>query len=194
MNLPDTKKKVGEGSEQKAYLIDNKFVLKTNTGIFYNSWEDYLTSLSLHNYFFPDTAYELIGFIEQKGKLMSVVKQIFVEETESTDLDIVKKFMQNNGFENTKKSDYKNVELGIILEDLHEGNVLTRNGVLYFIDTVFYVSLNPKMETGGKLKTKPTFMVIHICTETGGMKRPKFNDKDQAEKFAKEVDGEVIPI
>ena len=31
-------------------------------------------------------------------------------------------------------------EWGIILEDLHDENVLTRNEVLYFIDTVFYVT------------------------------------------------------
>ena len=33
-----------------------------------------------------------------------------------------------------------NEELGIILEDLHDENVLTRNGLLYFIDTVFYLT------------------------------------------------------
>ncbi|MDR0573872.1 MAG: hypothetical protein LBG96_07585 [Tannerella sp.] len=31
-----------------------------------------------------------------------------------------------------------NPESGIILEDLHNENVLTSNGILYFIDTVFY--------------------------------------------------------
>jgi len=29
--------------------------------------------------------------------------------------------------------------LGLIIEDLHDENVLTQNGVLYFIDTVFYI-------------------------------------------------------
>ena len=32
---------------------------------------------------------------------------------------------------------------GIILEDLHDENVLTQNGILYFIDTVFYI--NPEI-------------------------------------------------
>ena len=31
------------------------------------------------------------------------------------------------------------IELGIILEDLHDENVLTRNEILYFVDTVFYL-------------------------------------------------------
>lgn len=45
-----------------------------------------------------------------------------------------------NGFENNRNNDYINHELGIILEDLHDENVLTRNEILYFIDTVFYLN------------------------------------------------------
>jgi len=38
--------------------------------------------------------------------------------------------MSVNGFINTKNNDYYNPELGIILEDLHDENVLTYNGML----------------------------------------------------------------
>ena len=51
--------------------------------------------------------------------------------------------MENNGFLNTKNHDYYNAELCLILEDLHDENVLTQNGMLYFIDTVFYI-VSPK--------------------------------------------------
>ena len=51
----------------------------------------------------------------------------------------VKKIMKDNGFENIRNNDYFNKNLGIILEDLHDENVLTQNGVLFFIDTVFYI-------------------------------------------------------
>jgi hypothetical protein len=47
--------------------------------------------------------------------------------------------MTNNEFSNTRNHDYYNVDLGIILEDLHDENVLTQDGILYFIDTVFYI-------------------------------------------------------
>jgi Ser/Thr protein kinase RdoA (MazF antagonist) len=50
--------------------------------------------------------------------------------------------MIQNGFQNNRNNDYQNQELGIILEDLHDENVLTRNEVLYFIDTVFYLTEN----------------------------------------------------
>jgi hypothetical protein len=36
-----------------------------------------------------------------------------------------------------------NEELNLILEDLHDENVLTQDGMLYFIDTVFYIN-SPK--------------------------------------------------
>lgn len=47
--------------------------------------------------------------------------------------------MAANGFINTRNNDYCNDELGIILEDLHDENVLTKNDVLYFVDSVFYL-------------------------------------------------------
>ncbi len=39
-----------------------------------------------------------------------------------------------------KDRHYINPGLGIILEDLHVENVLTRNNLFYFIDTVFYLT------------------------------------------------------
>ena len=131
---------VSEGAEQKVYLKDSEYVFKLNDSIYYTSWRDYLYNLLLHNYFFPDTAYELIGFIKDKSILYAVVQQSYVAITAHTDLEQVKKFLTQNGFENTRNNDYFNPELGIILEDLHDENVLTRNEVLYFIDTVFFLT------------------------------------------------------
>jgi len=48
--------------------------------------------------------------------------------------------MTNNGFINKKNSDYYSKELAIIVEDLHDENVLTNKSVLFFIDTVFYLT------------------------------------------------------
>lgn len=131
---------VSEGAEQKVYLFDSITVLKLNDAIYYTSWCDYFKNLLLHNFFFPDTAYRLIGFTKLEGVLYAMVEQSFVEYTDPTDLDRVKSFLAHNGFRNTRNNDYLNEELGIILEDLHDENVLTQNGMLYFIDTVFYLN------------------------------------------------------
>jgi hypothetical protein len=130
---------ISQGAEQKVYLKDDKSVLKLNDSIYYTCWIDYLNNLLLNNYFFSDTAYQLLGFYKSDTILYAVVEQPFVKATEKTNLDLVKQFMLSNGFENTRNNDYINKNYGIILEDLHDENVLTQNGFLFFIDTVFYI-------------------------------------------------------
>lgn len=121
-------------------MRDSEHVLKLNDSIYYSSWKDYFYNLLLHNYFFPDTAYELIGFTKDKDILYAIVKQNYVSITSNTNLEHVKSFLTLNGFDNVRNNDYYNSDLGIILEDLHDENVLTRNDMLYFIDTVFYLT------------------------------------------------------
>lgn len=136
----DENRFIASGAEQRVFLYsDEKFVYKFNDTIFYEFWLDYFYSLLIHNYFFPQTAYELIGFYQEKEVLFAVVKQPFIEITEPTNLPSVKEFLNQNGFELKKNNDYFNNNIGIILEDLHDENVLTNNGVLFFIDTVFYI-------------------------------------------------------
>jgi hypothetical protein len=133
---------VSEGAEQKVFLKNSQQVIKLNDGIYYDCWRDYLYNLLLHNFFFEDTSYELIGFTKENEVLFAVVQQAFVSITENTKIENVKSFLIENGFQNTRNNDYFNPNLGIILEDLHDENVLTKNEVLYFIDTVFYLTEN----------------------------------------------------
>ncbi len=131
---------VSEGAEQRVFLQNSENVRKLNDAIYYSFWKDYFYNLLLHNFFFPDTAYELIGFTKENDTLFAVVQQAYVAITHPTNLKKVKEFLGSNGFINNRNHDYFNPELGIILEDLHDENVLTRNNILYFIDTVFYLT------------------------------------------------------
>jgi hypothetical protein len=131
---------ISEGAEQKVYRFDGLHLIKTNAGIFYESWLDYFNSLLIHNYFFPATAYTFLGFKIIDNHLNAVVKQRFIEISEPTDLTIVKKFLEHNRFHNNRNNDYINSGLGLIFEDLHDENVLTADGVLFFIDTIFYLT------------------------------------------------------
>ena len=94
----------------------------------------------MHNSFFPNTAYELIGFLRKKEKFYAIVKQPFIAITEMTNLTSIRNFLETNGFVLKKNNDYYHPYLGLILEDLHDENVLTNNGVLFFVDTVFYIT------------------------------------------------------
>jgi hypothetical protein len=131
---------LSEGAEQRVYIKDKRKVLKLNDSIYYESWLDYFNNLLLNNYFFPDTAYNLLGFYKASNDVLyALVEQNYIEATQPTDLSQVKDFLVNNGFVNNRNHDYYHANLGIILEDLHDENVLTANDILYFIDTVFYI-------------------------------------------------------
>lgn len=97
------------------FLKDSHHVLKLKDAIYYGSWKDYFHNLLLHNYFFPDTAYQLVGFTIENDTLYSVVQQAFVLTDELTDLTKVRKFLEYNGFFNTRNNDYFNPNLGVIL-------------------------------------------------------------------------------
>ncbi len=136
----DESRFIARGAEQRVYLdTDVRFVIKLNDSVFYLSWCDYFLSLQIHNLFFPGTAYELVSFYLEKNLLHAVVRQPYIEITEPTNVELVKDFLTENGFQLKKNNDYFNTELKLILEDLHDENVLTNNGTLFFIDTVFYL-------------------------------------------------------
>jgi len=101
---------------------------------------DYFNNLLIHNFFFSSTNYDFLGFKIIDRRLYAVVKQQFIIANETTDLQSVRSFLEYNSFHNTRNNDYKSDDLGLIFEDLHDENVLTKDGILYFIDTVFYLS------------------------------------------------------
>ena len=132
---------ITEGAEQKVFFPENTdYVVKLADAIFYLNWVDYFNNLLLHNALFTNTAYELIGFYRNTEKLFAVLKQPFIEAGEQTNLENVKEFLRANGFKLRKNNDYYHPFLGIILEDLHDENGLTNKEVLFFVDTVIYIT------------------------------------------------------
>ena len=128
-----------EGAEQKVfYEASRNKVIKYNDGIFYVNWSQFLESLIIHNLLFEKTQYDLIGFVKINSILYFVVEQEFIESTQNTELQNINKLMSENGFVIKKNNDYINHDLGLIIEDLHEQNVLTYKGELFFVDTVIY--------------------------------------------------------
>ncbi len=132
-----------KGGEALIYLDnDNRSVIKVNDGVYYSTWLDFLNSILIHNTLFEETAYELLGFTENERTLFAVLKQDYIIADELTDLTVVKKLLEFNGFKNTRRNDYYNEELGLILEDIHDENVIISSNTLFFIDTVFYIHLS----------------------------------------------------
>jgi hypothetical protein len=146
MNAPhELERFLTEGGEAEVYLSeDGKDVIKLNDAIYYSTWLDFFTSILLHNQLFPPTQYELIGFVKRTDKLLAVLKQRFVISDALVNLPDVKFFLEYNGFINTKRNDYYHSQLGLILEDIHDENVIINNGIIFFIDTVFYINKENK--------------------------------------------------
>lgn len=145
------------GAEADVYLSDDgRSVIKTNTASYHGTWEDFLDRLVAHAYLFEDTAYKLMGFTEKSDGgdniLAAVLRQPFVKATKGASTDEVAAYLSRIGFTrpNEKKlNDYYNAEAGILLEDLHDENVLkAANGILFFIDPVIYFQ-KPEMKLPG---------------------------------------------
>ena len=145
------------GSEQGVYRYGAREVIKLNrlNTVYYNSWLQYFYSLLLHNYFFQDTPYELIGFTKHNGQLNAVVKQRFIHAPVDTNVGAIIDFMYGNGFSLYDAHAYINEALGITIKDLHDKNVLTtKDYTLYFVDTICYASkdlLEEQFDSGGNL-------------------------------------------
>ena len=138
-NLPGTDRYLTRGGEASVYLdADNRNVIKINDAVYYATWLEFFNSILLHNLIFENTAYTFLGFVKINNVLHAVLKQPFITSDAQVELDDIKKLLGFNGFESTKRSDYKHKELGLILEDMHDENVLVNSETLFFIDTVFY--------------------------------------------------------
>ena len=137
--LPDENSFLTRGGEAKIYFApDRRSVIKINDAIYYATWLEFFNSIVIHNLLFVDTAYTFLGFVKRDDSLLAVLSQPFIPSDAPVDLGDVKKLLAVNGFNNTKRNDYFNKELGIILEDMHDENIIVNSNTLFFIDTVFY--------------------------------------------------------
>jgi hypothetical protein len=127
------------GGEALVYLdSDKRDVIKQNDAIYYATWLEFFNSIVLHNLIFPNTAYTFLGFIRLEDILYAILRQPYIESDAVVDIEDIKQHLEYNGFENHIRHDYRHKELGLLLEDMHDENVLVNTDILFFIDTVFY--------------------------------------------------------
>lgn len=137
--FPDENTFLAAGGEAKVYFnSSDSTVTKFNDGVYYATWLEFLNSILLHNLIFENTSYSLLGFCNSEDKLFAVLNQKFVACDAQADLGDIRQFLEFNGFENTRRQDYENRQLGLLLEDMHDENVLVSHDTLFFIDSVFY--------------------------------------------------------
>lgn len=138
-DVPEAGRFLAQGGESSVFLDnDNRHVIKINDAGYYATWLEYFNSLVLHSLFFSATAYTFLGFWEEERNLKAIVRQPFIIADNQANLADVREFLSSNGFKNTRRQDYYNKEFGLILEDMHDENVIANSDTLFFIDTVFY--------------------------------------------------------
>lgn len=137
--VPDNDRYLTRGGEARVYLAnDDRHVIKLNDAIYYATWLEFLNSIIIHNLIFSNTAYKLLGFVKEAGVLYAALEQTFVIATAQAYLGDIRRFLEFNEFKHTRRHDYINKRLGLILEDMHDENVLVNTETLFFIDSVFY--------------------------------------------------------
>ena len=135
------------GSENEVYLsADGTEIVKLND---FRYSDDNLTPfferIKAHNNYFPDCAYRMIGFAENRdGKVCTVLVQPYIDDAHlATRQEIHDEFVRLGFHAEDNGEYYTNGQHDIF--DAVDGNVLVGgDGHLYFIDTIIYPS-----DTGG---------------------------------------------
>jgi len=138
-DLPASDSFLAAGGEAKLYYNSPDLtVTKLNDGVYYGTWLEFSNCVLLQNLIFDNTSYTLLGFVRDNDSLVTVLKQPFVACDGQAELNDIKEILEYNGFVNTRRQDYAHHELGLILEDMHDENVLVCQDTLFFMDSVFY--------------------------------------------------------
>lgn len=134
------------GSENEVYASDDSTqVYKLNDFRYSDdNLEPFFQRIAIHNHLFPDCAYELVGFAENRdGNTCAVLRQSFiVSEREATQQEIDEE-LERLGFRKEDDGFFTNGDFDIF--DAVPNNVLKgQDEHLYFIDTIIF-----KSGTGG---------------------------------------------
>ena len=129
------------GSENEVYMsYDGKTVYKLND---FRYADDNLTSfferIKIHNIYFPECAYDLIGFAYNKSKnICALLSQPFIiAEREATMEEIVYS-LESMGFVSCLNGEYFTNDEYDIFDALPNNVLMGIDGNLYFIDTIIY--------------------------------------------------------
>ena len=133
-----------EGGENQIYLA-GALVYKRNNLAFHTSYLEFFERLALHNWLFPDTAYTFIGLMwdqtDEIGQLKPVITQQALRGVRGATRNEVEAEMTRMGFHRRYEDNYANLAQTLLVEDLHDQNVLVdADGDLFIFDPVIYLS------------------------------------------------------
>ena len=139
------------GSENEVYMSskDENVVYKLNDFRYYDdNLSPFFERIKAHNLYFPDCAYCLVGFAENKaGKTCAVLSQPFIlSGREATEEEIADE-LWHLGFESQMDGAYFTNGVHDIFDAMPNNVIVGIDGNLYFIDTILYTASESNLNT-----------------------------------------------
>lgn len=138
------------GSESVVFAgVESKYVYKvTNGGPWALTWTEFFNRIAAHNLLFPDTRYEVVGFTESDIDFGVILKQPLINYLDgvSNQEELENEMLKLGYTKGEKYRQWINEADGVILDDLHEGNVVYGpSGAIQFIDPNIEFMPNSKL-------------------------------------------------
>lgn len=130
--------KMGGAENDIIYDETTGLVWKRNRiDVMHLCWGQFFERLLAHNLYFPEAPLRLEGFVEAETKLCPLFTQPDVHAVRGAGRVEVEALMNRRGYIRKSFDDYRSKSL--VVEDLHEGNVLLdEEGCLHVIDPVIF--------------------------------------------------------
>ena len=129
-----------EGGEHQVYQKDGWF-FKRNNMAYHSNYLEYLHRMVLHNYLFAETAVQFEGLMWYDDTLQPVIRQKALLGVRGATRAEVTVEMHLRGFSRRAADNYYSLALGLLVEDLHDENVLVdADGDLLIFDPVIYIA------------------------------------------------------
>lgn len=144
-------KKIAQGGEAVVYDNGNTVVKTIGLDYFIQPILA-LDRISLHNAFFEETKFTVLGFgCDSNGNFVIIVQQLFVHGEKMSDAEIAD-FAQQLGFNLINANNWTFASKDVYLSDMHDENVLRapRNHI-FVIDCDIRIN-TPELKAGGKRK------------------------------------------
>lgn len=126
------------GNENDVYFnSQDNSVYKVNNLMNSGNITSLLERIKLHNQYFPDTRYELVGFSGFGGRdIYPVLQQRYIENATFATPKEIENYMEALGFERIGDAEYSNGN--VVISDLRPRNVLKDgDGDIYVVDAEF---------------------------------------------------------
>ncbi|MGM9701755.1 MAG: hypothetical protein ACI3YX_10000 [Prevotella sp.] len=131
------------GSENEVYLsVDENVVFKLNDFRYSDdNLSPFFERIKAHNLYFPDCAYQLIGFAENRnGAVCAVLAQPYIISEREAAVDEIAEELDKLGFKAQMEGEYYTNGCHDIFDATPNNVLVGIDGYLYFIDTIIYKS------------------------------------------------------